>query len=325
MKVLILGGFGFVGRRVTAALHAGGAQPVCASRDPSSAPGAARSIAVDTRNPAGLAEALRGMDAVVNCVAGDEASIAVGTRRLVEAAAKAGCRRIVHLSSMAVYGPAEGVVTETAPLDPNAGWYGRAKCAAEEHLAAHARQGGEVVILRPGCVVGPGSELWVARIARLLRAGRIGDHGVAGDGWSNLVHVDDVSRAVAAGLRLPVPGDRPAIFNLAAPDSPRWNEYFTDLAVAIRATPVRRIRARRLRRDAYLAGPPLKILERLLRPAAGAARRLPDALTPGLLRLWSQELRLDSSAAVRGLGLTFTPYRDTLRSSADWFTGAPAA
>lgn len=323
MNVLVLGGFGFVGRRVTEALQASGwAHPVCASRHPAVLPAGIRTLSVDTRDPAGLTEALRGMDAVVNCVAGDKDSIAEGARRLVEATSSAHCRRIVHLSSMTVYGPVEGVVAEDAPLNPNTGWYGWAKCTAEEHLGARSRQGGEVVILRPGCVAGPGSEQWVGRIGRLLRAGRIGDLGVGGDGWSNLVHVDDVSRAVLAALRLPVQGDRPSTFNLSAPDSPRWNEYFTDLALAIRATPVRRVTARRLRRDAYLAGPPLKIAERLLRLAGRRAVRLPDPLPPGLLRLWSQEIRLDSSRAGRELGLGWTSYRDTLRSSADWFSGA---
>jgi len=324
LNVLILGGSGFIGRRVSDTLHASGwARPVCASRHPVAGPPASR-MSIDTRDLAGLTGALRGMDAVVNCVAGDKASIAHGARQLVEAASRAHCRRIVHLSSMSVYGTVEGVVTEEAPLNPNIGWYGRAKCTAEDHMVGYSRQGGEVVILRPGCVAGPGSQLWVGCIGRLLRAGRIGDLGLAGDGWSNLVHVDDVSQAVLTALRFAVQGDRPATFNLAAPDSPRWNDYFTDLALAIRATPLRRISARRLRMDAYLAGPLLKIAERLLRKAGRQARWLPDALTPGLLRLWSQEIRLDSSAASRELRLGWTAYGDTLRSSVDWFcSGAP--
>jgi len=320
LNVLVLGGSGFIGRRVADALHASGwARPVCASRHPAAGPPWCRMISVDARDLVTLTDALRGMDAIVNCVAGDQASIADGAARLVEAASKARCRRIVHLSSMAVYGAVEGVVGEDAPLDANTGWYARAKCAAETHMVGYSRQGGEVVILRPGCVAGPGSQAWVGRIGRLLRAGRIGDLGVAGDGWSNLVHVDDVSRAVLAGLRLPVPGDRPATFNLAVPDGPRWNEYFTDLALAIRASPVRRIGSRRLWMDAYVAGPLLKVAERLLRMARRQARWLPEALAPGLLRLWSQEIRLDSSAASRELRLGWTAYGDTLRSSANWF------
>lgn len=320
MNVLILGASGFIGRRVAEALRASGrAEPLCASRRPQVASPASRTIALDTLDLDGLTNALRGMDAVVNCVAGAKASIATGAMRLVEAASRARCRRIVHLSSMAVYGSLEGVVTEEAPLVAKAGWYGRAKRTAEDHLAGYARAGGEVVILRPGCVVGPGSEPWVGRIGRWLRARRIGDLGIAGDGWSNLVHVDDVSRAVLRALELPVQGDGPATFNLAAPDSPRWNEYFADLALAIRATPLRRVRARNLRLGAYLAGPPLRIAERLFRTQGRP--RFPEALPPSLLGLWSQELRLDASSATTELRLEWTAYGDTLRSSADWFRG----
>lgn len=325
MNVLVLGGSGFIGRRVSDALHATGwARPVCASRRPAAGASRSGTISVDARDSAGLTGALRGMDAVVNCVAGGRAAITHGARQLVEAASKAGCRRIVHLSCMSVYGSVEGVVAEDGPLAPDAGRDARARYAAEGHVALHTRQGGEVVILRLGHVAGPGSEPWVGRIGRLLRAGRIGDLGIAGDGWSNLVHVDDVSQAVLAALRLPVPGGRPAAFNLAAPDSPRWNEYFTDLALAIRATPIRRISARRLRAAVYLAGPPLRTAEWLRAPRRPAGWRS-AALGPGLLRLWSQEIRLESSAASRDLRVRWTPYVDTVRSSAEWLCAGDRA
>jgi len=317
MKVLVLGGSGYVGSRLCALLQAGGwATPVSASsRRP--ADGVA-SLRVDTRDRAALAQALTGMDAVVNCVAGDAASIGEGARLLAEASRAAGCKRIVHLSSMSVYGPLEGRVDENAPLDPSLGWYGRAKCDAERHIAGFAGSGGEAVILRPGCVWGPGSQLWVGRIARLLRAGRLGDLGIAGDGWSNLVHVYDVCAAVAAALRSPSAGGI-ATYNLAAPDSPRWNEYFVDLALAISATPVRRLSPRQLRLDAFVAGPPLKIAHMVLDKAGIGSGALPDPLPPNLLGLWERHLWLDSSAAQRDLNIRWTSYPAALQESAAWF------
>jgi nucleoside-diphosphate-sugar epimerase len=187
------------------------------------------------------------------------------------------------------------------------------------------QHGGEAVLLRPGCVFGPGSQLWVGRIGRWLRAGRLGDLGIAGDGWANLVHVDDVCQALLLALQLPLaPGEMP-VFNLAAPDSPRWNDYFVDLALEIKATPVRRIGRRRLQLDAWLCGPPLKAAERALkllgnhsvkiarRPAARPAGPVVAAHTPRRTR-----------AATGQLGVQWTPYADGLRDSALWFN-APAA
>src|SRR5207248_2958066 len=140
-------------------------------------------------------------------------------------------------------------------------WYARAKVEAEAALAGFTDGGGSLVMLRPGCVWGPGSELWVGRIGRLLRSHRLGDLGAAGDGWSNLVATDDVCQAILAGLRLSMAPREQRVYNLAGSDSPRWNDYFVDLGIALGATPVRRIGARRLRLDARLAGPPLKVLE----------------------------------------------------------------
>jgi len=317
MRVLVLGGSGYVGSRLCAMLRdSGWASPVSASSR--SRTTGAESLRVDTTDSASLTLALQDVDAVVNCVAGSAAAIAQGAQALAQACLASGCGRIVHLSSMAVYGTLEGAVREEAPNDPSLGWYARAKCEAEAHMAAFARAGGTVVTLRPGCVWGPGSELWVGRIARFLRAGRLGDLGAAGDGWSNLVHVDDVCNSVLAALRLPQPDGEIRTYNLAAPDSPRWNEYFIDLALAIGATPVRRISPLQLRIDALLAGPPLKLAQMALARIGLPSQVIPDALPPGLLGLWERHLWLDSKSAQRDLGLQWTAYVDGLKQSAAW-------
>ena len=82
---------------------------------------------------------------------------------------------------------------------------------------------------------------------------------------------------------------------------------------------------RQLRLDAWLAGPPLKLAEIALQKIGGRtasgrgwADRLPEAIPPGLLRLWRQELRLDSSAGAQ-LGLRFMPYEASLAASVQWF------
>jgi nucleoside-diphosphate-sugar epimerase len=256
------------------------------------------------------------VDAIVNCVAGSAAAIAEGARVLVQAAQHWGRPRLVHLSTMSVYGSLEGEVTEASPRDPSIGWYARAKCEAEDVIADYE---GGAVILRPGCVAGPGSELWVGRVGRLLQARRLGDLGAAGDGWSNLVAVDDVCAAVIASLRIPATPGVPRVFNLAAPDSPRWNDYFVDLALAIDATPVARLSARRMKLDAKLLGPPLKVLEIAAHKTGLSTRALPDPLPPGLLGVFERQLHLRSDLAQSELGIEWTPYPRLLRDSAAWF------
>lgn len=318
MKILVLGGSGYIGSRLCAMLAGSGwAEPVRASSGIEAC--GANVLRVDAADPAGIRLAVQGMDAVVNCVAGSARAIAQGARVLSEACVRSEGTRIVHLSSMAVYGTREGPVPERSPLAPGLGWYARAKCEAERHLAAYARAGGTAIILRPGCVWGPGSQLWVGRIGRWLHAKRLGDLGVDGDGWSNLVHVDDVCEAIMAALRSPARSGQLRTYNLAAPDSPRWNEYFVDLALAIGATPVRRISTLQLRTDAWVGAPPLKLAQIALSRAGRSAHSVPDPLPPGLLGLWQRQLHLECESAQRELGVRWTPYPDALRQSAQWY------
>lgn len=321
MKVLVLGGSGYIGgqllQRMSGTL---GISAVSASRGRKPAPPGVAGLQLDTRDEAMLTLALTGMDCVINCVAGDADSIASGAATLVRAAQAAGCERIVHLSSMAVYGRQEGLLDESAPPDPGLGWYAQAKCLAENAILQHVQNGGSAVILRPGCVYGGDSELWVGRIARLLHAGRLGDLGAHGDGWSNLVHADDVCSAVLAAL--PHLRDQKAgahaveAFNLAAPDSPRWNEYFRDLALAIGATPLKRIPLRRIKADACIAGPALKLTEKIADRLGVDRSGLPDPIPPALLRFFGQHIRLDSRKAERLLDLEWTSYRAGLADAA---------
>lgn len=326
MNVLVLGGSGHVGRRLLH-LMAGDARyrPTSASRS-AAAHGLSGipTLQLDTCDVPALTQALQSFDAVVNCVAGNARAIAQGAQALVTAAQQAGHPRIIHLSTLSVYGRAEGTLQEDAPLSPELGWYGRAKCEAEASIRAYVREGGTAVVLRPGCVFGPHSELWVGRVARWLQAGRLGDLGEAGDGWSNLVHVDDVCKAVLAALSLPIGAREQPVFNLAAPDSPRWNVYFVDLALALHCTPVRRITARQLKVDAYLAGPPLKAASLLFKRLHWPQSALPDCMSPGLTALWAQHVRLDPAQASQHLGLGWTPYEAGLQSSAAWAAHTPA-
>ncbi len=317
MKVLVLGGTGHLGTHLITQLQAhGGFQAVGASRH--AGPGALR---LDTCKEAALTQVLREVDAVVHAVAGSAAAIAQGARVLARAAQVAGVTSVVYVSSMAVYGDRQGPVDEATPPGHPIGWYAKAKQAGEAAMADLARAAGpggrhvQVTVLRPGCIWGPGSALWVDRIARWLSQARVGDLGAAGDGWTHGVHVDDVCLAILRALqRPPVPGTLRTL-NLASPDSPRWNTWFTDLALALGHTPLRRIHPLQLRADAWVLGPALHGTRHLLARlhAMRAARALPEAISPGLLRLWQSTLRMDASAAPDALGLEWTPYPVALR------------
>jgi hypothetical protein len=112
------------------------------------------------------------------------------------------------------------------------------------------------------------------------------------------------------------------VYNLAAPDSPRWNEYFVDLALRIGAVPVATPGRRQLQADTRVAGPALKLLELAVRRAGGNIRHVPAVFPPGLLALFGRQLRLRSERAEQGLGLRWTPYAQGLEQAARWWIAA---
>lgn len=300
MKILVLGASGFIGRRLIAKLsEVTGMEIIAASRSAStSAIKNCQTIDIDILNTQQLTAALAGVDAVVNGVLGNAISIRKGAQSLAKACQDQGVKTLVHLSSMAVYGSTIGTVTEDAPMKNDIGWYGHAKCDAELTLDSLSETGCRVVILRPGCVYSSSGDQWVGRIERLLKTKRIGDIGAAGDGFSNLVHVDDVVQAIIGALTKPSVQGK---YNLSNPDSPDWNGYFATLAVQRGYTPVRRISSIQLKLDSLFISVGLKIVGILASKLKVKLNSLPDPLPPSLLRLWGQDIRLNSSRAATDL------------------------
>lgn len=310
MKVLVVGANGFVGRHVIDALMASGtAEPVCGVRK--ARPGAAPVRLLDATDPASAMAAVEGMQGVVNCVLGSPDTMIRSTEALIAAALHHGARRFVHLSSIAVYGSREGMIDEQSPQGEGVNAYGEAKIRCEQLVRAAQARGLETVILRPGLVCGPESHPWTLRIGRLLRQRRLGDLGAQGDGYANLIAVEDVAEAIARAL-VSRPSGRS--YNLAMPDPPRWNRYLLDLAKGLGATPVHRVPGYQLKVESRLAMLPLKAAERLI----GSRPWLPEAITPSLARLFGSDVRFSPAATDADLGFVRTGYEAIMARSINW-------
>lgn len=290
--VLVLGASGYIGSRVVAALSANPVyRPVAASRR--------AGLVVDATKPDSVRAALGDVDCVVNCIAGNSRTMVRSTEVLCDAARSGPPRRIVHLSSMAVYGAATGTVQEDRdPVEPVSD-YGRAKIESERVIRKYVEDGGDALILRPTCVFGPGSPQWTTRLARLLEARRIGDLGQAGDGCCNLACIDDVVAAVIAALDAPDVAGR--AFNVSSSADLTWNAFLVAFATALGAVPVRRIPPRMLRIETKMLAPARRIAAIAVRSPAT------EAITSSLAALWAQDIRIDCSAAIAALGMPQTP------------------
>jgi nucleoside-diphosphate-sugar epimerase len=317
-SILVLGANGFIGREVVAGLGSTDwATPILGIRRPSaSGKDQFEQRTVEATSVESVSAAMQGVTGVVNCVAGDPHILVSSTSALCDAAQRMSPPpRIIHLSTMSVYGSATGLIDESAALRGDIGPYSAAKVTAEAKVAAYPH----AVIFRPGCVFGPTSEQWGIRMARLLLAHRLGDLGAAGDGYCNLVHVKDVAQAVIRALESGRTDG--GVFNLSTPEPPTWNEFFIRYAAALRAVPVRRISRRRLKIETKLLAPPLKIAEILGRACKLDVRRWPPPIPPSLLRLMDQEIRLDTRRVETALSLRWRDLDSTLAETARHIVG----
>lgn len=285
IRVLVLGGGGFLGSAIVRAAAKAGLVPIVGLRRPSHAalPGI-RMCVCDATDATSVLRACMDADVVVNAVLGRGETMQCATSNICDAVLDAGLARVVHISSMSVYGDVSGTTSEDAPLCADGDSYARAKIECEDLVRRFTSRGGDAIILRPGIIYGPGSAQWTSRIARLLAARRLGDLGVAGDGFANLAYIDDVANAVICAVTASLlPG---TTINIGAATTTTWNEYFIAFARALGAVPVPRITQRRVVFESRVLARPLQALRMMRVP-------VPDAIPPSLMALFGRRLLLD--------------------------------
>jgi nucleoside-diphosphate-sugar epimerase len=175
MKALITGGAGFIGSTLAKGLAASGAEVTVLDNLSSGyreniqkQPGI-RLVEKDVRDAAAVKAAVAGTNVVFHLAAsvGNQRSIeqpvndaeinVIGTLRVLEAARKAGVRKVVLASSAGIFGELKTLpIREDHPVEPDSP-YGASKLCAEKQGLAFARlYGMDVVCLRYFNVYGPG-------------------------------------------------------------------------------------------------------------------------------------------------------------------------
>ncbi len=314
MKVLVTGAGGFLGKRIVESLLNLGVQDV--------------RVHVRQSPPAGFIEGLQkkypqahlevaqanllsketlpplvsGVDCVIHAAAGMKGATAdmfantvMATRNLLDAIGEAGVKRVVQISSFAVFKASAlkpgQVLDESTPIEETGvdrGPYGYAKTRQEQMFMEYQRKFGfESIVLRPGVIYGPGGGEFSPRVG-IKAMGMFASLG--GPAILPLTYVENCADAVAtAALR----GPAGSTYCVVDDDLPTCAQYLQRYQREVRKMRVIRIPFGVFR---WLA----KQLENYHRKSKG---QLPAIFTPLVVDSVYRPLRY-SNAALKSIGWT---------------------
>ncbi|MCB0103789.1 MAG: NAD(P)H-binding protein [Anaerolineales bacterium] len=194
MKIAVTGAFSYSGKYITKHLLERGDEVITLTNHPNrpnSFEGKIKSFPLNFANETELTESLRGVDVLINTYwirfdkgTNTQPQAVENTKALVNAAVKAGVKRMVHVS---IANPSE---------DSHLPYYW-GKAANEK---AVTESGMSYAILRPTVLYGGGEDILINNIAFLLR--RLPFFLIPGDGSYGIqpVHVDDLAKLAVEGV-----------------------------------------------------------------------------------------------------------------------------
>jgi nucleoside-diphosphate-sugar epimerase len=252
--ILVTGATGTIGPGVIHVLHQAGYQIRSFSVDtPASGifPQNVEVLIGDVTDQAAVQAAVQGVDAVVHMAAllhivnpppelneKYERVNVGGTATVVEAAIKAGVRRVVLFSTIAVYGASEGhVLNEMSPTNPET-LYAQTKLAAEQFVLNARNTSGQPLgtVLRVGAIYGLRIKGNYEQLIRALARHRFIPIG-NGLNRRTLVYNNDIGRAAILAISHPAAAGR--IFNVTDGRFHTVNEIIKSICSALGRKPPR--------------------------------------------------------------------------------------
>lgn len=210
---LVTGGAGFFGTvLVGRLLERGDTVRILDLHRPDPLPAGVTMIQGDVRDAALVRQACDGVDVIHHNVAlvplakdklGFRTVNEGGTRNVLEAALHLGVKKVVHMSSSAIYGaPKENPVREDSPAQAGEE-YGEAKRQAEEICRSYRTAGVDITIIRPRTIMGHGRLGIMQILFEWIRQGQPVPVLGGGNNRYQFVHGDDLADACIAAAERP--------------------------------------------------------------------------------------------------------------------------
>jgi len=322
MTTLLTGASGFIGSALARKLVALG-EPVRAivrkDSDQRNLEGLPIEIVeADLVDPESLAHAVEGCEALFHVAADYRlwvprpdkmyATNVEGTRNLVRAATRAGVRRIVYTSSVAVLGTAINGVpadeSQSSTLADMIGHYKRSKFMAEEAVRTLVREeGAPVVVVNPSTPIGP-RDIKPTPTGRLVIEAAAGRMPAYVNTGLNVVHVDDVAEGHLLAFERGQIGER----YILGGANMTLREILCEIAGVAGQRP-----------------PTLRLPTELVFPIAVGAE-LQSRLFGGVprvtvsgVRMARKKMYFSSEKAARELGYRARPVREAISDAVAWF------
>jgi dihydroflavonol-4-reductase len=313
MKSLVTGASGFTGSHLVRRLLARGDEVVAYVR-PSSDRSRLNGLPIEFADGAitdktALNRAMQGVEQVFHVAAYVELGLVdadlmtevnvTGTQRVLASAQLAGVKRMIHCSTIGIYGDTQGRKINETFVREQQGFssaYDRTKFEGQQWVDEAARNGFNVVSVMPSGIFGPGDPHFGPVVQQFLRGGL--KVWAAGDRVTGIVHVEDLVEAMILAIEKGNCGDH---FIISAGEL-TTHEMF-GVFNQVTGIPVPK----------EVPEPLVRIVGRLLDPIGRLLRWQPPISRERVHYLYDRCVRVDASKARQALGWTPRSVETTLQ------------
>lgn len=241
MKIIVFGGNGFVGQWLLKALIEVQTEVLSCDLGETGLQKDIPYMQADIRNKASLGKIPFDSDDIVINLAANQYHNKVprknrkafffdtnttGAENIMEAAYKAGCRKLIQFTTDMTYGKPQYLPVDTVHPQNPFGPYGQSKAETEKLCKYYRTLGMDITVFRPRMIIGPGrlgilkKLFWL--IDRSLPVPTIGN----GKNCYQMISVFDCVSAIQCAIRCGIPNEE---YNLGSENPPSVHELLTGL------------------------------------------------------------------------------------------------